>query len=153
MPYDPSVKLFKNEGYGIRQQEYASIIGSLRYAADGTTPDIAYVVGLLGRFTNRPSMEHYHAIDRVMRYLKKTMNLGLHYGKFPAVLEGYSDADWNTLSEDSKATSSYIFNIAGGVVSWKSKKLTILAKSTMEAELIALAIASEEVHSFNGFAV
>ena len=30
--HDPSVKLFKNTGEGIRQTEYASIIGSLRYA-------------------------------------------------------------------------------------------------------------------------
>ncbi|CAL0319314.1 unnamed protein product [Lupinus luteus] len=89
-------------------------------------------------------MEHWYAIERVMRYLKKTMNLGLHYRRFPAVLEGYSDADWNTLSDDSKATSGYIFSIAGGAVSWKSKKQTILAQSTMEAEMIALATASEE---------
>ncbi|KAE9587553.1 putative RNA-directed DNA polymerase [Lupinus albus] len=89
-------------------------------------------------------MEHWHAIERVMRYLKKTINLGLHYKRFPAVLEGYSDADWNTLLDDSKATSGYIFSIAGGAVSWKSKKQTILAQSTMEAEMIALATASEE---------
>ena len=79
-----------------------------------------------------------------MRYLKRTINLELHYKRFPAVLEGYSDADWNTLSDDSKATSSYIFSIAGGAVSWKSKKQTILAQSTMEFEMIALATASEE---------
>ena len=35
-PYDPSVKLFKNTGESIRQTEYASIIGSLRYVADCT---------------------------------------------------------------------------------------------------------------------
>ena len=57
-PYDPSVKLFKNTGEGIRQTEYTSIIGSLRYATDCTRPYIAYVVGLLCRFTNRPSMKH-----------------------------------------------------------------------------------------------
>jgi hypothetical protein len=79
-----------------------------------------------------------------MRYLKKTITLGLHYQRHPAVLEGYSDADWNTLSDDCKATSGYIFNIAGGAVSWKSKKQTILAQSTMESEMIALAAASEE---------
>ena len=79
-----------------------------------------------------------------MRYLKRTINLGLHYKRFPAVLEGYSDADWNTLSDDSKATSGYIFSIAGGAISWKSKKQTILAQSTMESEMIALAAASEE---------
>ncbi|GAU49932.1 hypothetical protein TSUD_408340 [Trifolium subterraneum] len=143
-PYDPSVKLFKNIGDSVRQTEYASIIGSLRYATDCTRPDIAYVVGLLCRFTSRPSNEHWHAIERVMRYLKRTMNLGLHYQRFPAVLEGYSDADWNTLSDDSKATSGFIFSIAGGAVSWKSKKQTILAQSTMEYEMIALATASEE---------
>ena len=72
------------------------------------------------------------------------MNLGLHYQKFPAVLEGYSDADWNTLSDDSKATSGYIFSIDCGDISWKSKKHTILAQSTMESEMVALASASEE---------
>lgn len=102
------------------------------------------VVGLLGRFADRPSMEHWHAIERVMRYLKKTINLGLHYCRFSTFLEGYSDVDWNNLSIDSKETSSYIFNIVGGVVSWKSKKQTILAESTMKEELIALDLASEE---------
>ena len=72
------------------------------------------------------------------------MNLGLHYKKFSAVLERYSDDDWNTLSDDSKATSGYIFSIVGGAISWKSKKHTILAQSTMESEMIALATASEE---------
>ncbi|XP_058751848.1 secreted RxLR effector protein 161-like [Vicia villosa] len=136
--------MFKNTRESVRQSEYASIIGSLRYATDCTRPDIAYVVGLLCRFTSRPSNEHCKAIERVMRYLKRTLDLGLHYKKFPVVLEGYSNADWNTLSDDSKATSGYIFSIAGGAVSWKSKKQTILAQSTMESEMIALATTSEE---------
>ena len=136
--------MFKNTGDSIRQSEYASIIGSLRYATDCTRPDIAYAVGVLCRFTSRPSIEHWHAVERVMRYLKRTITHGLHYSTYPAVLEGYSDADWNTLSDDSKATSGYVFNIAGGAVSWKSKKQTILAQSTMESEIIALVGASEE---------
>ncbi|KAA0055650.1 hypothetical protein E5676_scaffold16G00150 [Cucumis melo var. makuwa] len=108
-----------NIGDSVNQSEYASIIGSLRYAADCTRPDIAYAVGLLCRFTSRPSLKHWNAIERVMRYLKKTQNLRLHYNKFPAVLEG-------------------------GAVAWKSKKQTILAQLTMELEMIALATASEE---------
>ncbi|CAB4282562.1 unnamed protein product [Prunus armeniaca] len=136
-PYDPSVKSFKNIGDSVRQTEYASIIGSLRFVIDCTRSDIAYAVGVLCRLTSRPSLEHWYVIERVMRYLKRTMNLGLHYEKFLVVLEGYSDADWNTLSDDSKATSGYIFNIAGGAVSWKSKKQTILAQSTMKSKMIA----------------
>lgn len=71
------------------------------------------------------------------------MNLGLHYSRFPDVLEGYDDAYWNTLSDESKATSGYIF-IAWGVASWKSKKQTILVQSTMESKMIELANASIE---------
>ncbi|KAI9182132.1 hypothetical protein LWI28_022386 [Acer negundo] len=145
-PYDPSERLFKNTGNSVRQNEYASIIGSLRYATNCTRLDIVYAIGVLCRFTSRPSNEHWHALERVMRYLKRTMNLRLHYGKFPAVLDGYSDADWNTLSDDSKATGGYIFSIAGGAISWKSKKQTILTQSTMESEMIALATASEEAN-------
>ncbi|GKA96268.1 hypothetical protein Tco_0818363 [Tanacetum coccineum] len=89
-------------------------------------------------------VEHWNAIKWFMRYLKRTMNLRLHYNKFPAVLEGYSDADWNSFSDDSKASSGYIFSIAGGAVSWKSKKQTILSQSSMKSEIITLATASEE---------
>ncbi|KAA0041272.1 putative Polyprotein [Cucumis melo var. makuwa] len=56
----------------------------------------------------------------------------------------YNDADWNSLSDDSKTASGYIFNIVGEAVAWKSKKQTILAQSTMESAMIALTAASEE---------
>nr|GFA63600.1 Gag-Pol polyprotein [Tanacetum cinerariifolium] len=46
--------------------------------------------------------------------------------------------------DDSKVTSGYIFNITSGVVSWKSKKQTILSQSSMESEIIPLAVASDE---------
>lgn len=46
-PYDPSVKLFKNTCDIVRQTEYASIIGSLRYEIDCTRPVIVYFIGLL----------------------------------------------------------------------------------------------------------
>jgi len=42
------------------------------------------------------------------------MTLGLRYQRYHVVLEGYSGADWNTLSNDSKETIGYIFNIVGG---------------------------------------
>lgn len=48
------------------------------------------------------------------------------------------------MPDDSKATSGYLFSIAGGSVSWKSKKQTIVAQSTMEFEMIALTTTSEE---------
>ncbi|KAI5443427.1 hypothetical protein KIW84_012171 [Lathyrus oleraceus] len=96
------------------------------------------------KFTSRLSNEHLQAIERVIRYLKKTVNLIFHYQRFPFVLEGYSDADWNTLSDDFKASSGCIFDIVGRDVSWTSKKQTILAQSIMESKMITLGTASEE---------
>ncbi|KAL8134988.1 hypothetical protein AgCh_009856 [Apium graveolens] len=46
------------------------------------------------RYTRCPNKTHWEALDRVLRYLKATISLGLHYRRFSGVLEGYSDASW-----------------------------------------------------------
>jgi hypothetical protein len=76
--------------------------------------------------------------------LKVTMSLGIHYTRYPIVLEGYCDANWISNVDEIYATSGYMFSLGGGVVSWKSCKQTILTRSTMEAELTALDTASVE---------
>ncbi|KAL0431969.1 UNVERIFIED_CONTAM: Retrovirus-related Pol polyprotein from transposon TNT 1-94 [Sesamum radiatum] len=98
----------------------------------------------LSRFTSNPSKDHWKGLIRVLRYLKYTSNYGLHYTRYPAVLEGYSDANWISDSIDTKSTSGYVFTIGGGAVSWKSSKQTCIARSTMESEFIALDKVGEE---------
>lgn len=94
-PFDASIhlSLVTNEKEVINQKEYARMIGSLRYATDCTRHDIVYAVGVLSRFTSKPSRGHWLAMGRIIRYLSDTKNYGLFYNKYPAVLEGYSDAD------------------------------------------------------------
>ena len=94
-PFDSSVHLFpvNNDDEIFNQKDYASIIGSLRYATDCTRPNIAYVVGVLSRFISKPSQDHWLAIERVMRYLIGTKNYGLFYKKYTAVIEVFSDAN------------------------------------------------------------
>ncbi|KAL0381033.1 UNVERIFIED_CONTAM: Retrovirus-related Pol polyprotein from transposon TNT 1-94 [Sesamum angustifolium] len=72
---------------------------------------------------------------RVLRYLKGTVSLAIHYGRFPAVLEGYSDASWIAKNSGSNGCSGYVFTLGGGAVSWKSAKQTLITRSTFEAEL------------------
>ena len=69
----------------------------------------------------------------------------------PLVLEGYSDANWITDSEESKSISGYVFTLAGATVSWKSSKQTCIARSTMESEFIALDKAGEEAEWLRQF--
>ena len=48
---------------------YASTVGSLMYAQVCTCSDIAYIIGMLGRYLSNPGMDHWKAAKRVMRYL------------------------------------------------------------------------------------
>ena len=81
-----------NTGQAVSQLEYSKVIGCLMYAMTSTRPDIAFAVGMLSRFTSNPSMHHWQAVRRVLKYLKKTMDYGLTYVGFPSVIEGYTDA-------------------------------------------------------------
>jgi hypothetical protein len=107
-------------------------------------PDIAYAVGRLSRYTHSPNQDHWEALARVMKYLRGTMNYGIMYSGFPAVLEGYSDANWISDSDETKSTSGYVFTLGGGAIAWRSVKQSIIARSTMESEFIALELAGSE---------
>lgn len=110
-PFDPTYKLAKNNGESVSQLEYTQIIGSLMYVMNCTRLDLAYSISRLSRYSSNPSIDHWHALIRVLRYLKYTMNYGLHYTKYPPVLEGYSDANWISGSTESKSTSGYVCNL------------------------------------------
>ncbi|CAM8941689.1 unnamed protein product [Rhodiola kirilowii] len=149
-PFDPNCDLKKNNGDSVSQLEYSRVIGSLQYITNCTRPDIAYSVNRLARYTSNPSNAHWEALVRVLRYLKHTVNHGLHYTRYPPVLEGYSDANW--ISNDTeKATSGYVFTLGGAAVSWKSQKQTCAARSTMESEFIALDKTAEEAEWLKNF--
>ena len=87
------------------------------YLMNCTRPDITYVVSKLSAYTSNPSAEHWTAIVRVLRYLRYTRSYGLHYTRYPAVLEGYTDANWISDTRDSNFTSDYVFTLAGAAVS------------------------------------
>ena len=108
-------------------------------------PDIAYAVGRLSRYTHGPNQDHWDALVRFMRYLRGTMDYGIEYNGFPIVLEGYSDANWISNSYETKPTSGYVFNLSGGAVAWRSTRQTIIARSTMESEFVALEMVGSEV--------
>ncbi|GJZ51978.1 zinc finger, CCHC-type containing protein [Tanacetum coccineum] len=143
-PMDPVEKLKPITGKLVDQLEYSRAIGCLMYAMTSTRPDIAYAVGRLSRFTSNPSRRHWHAITRVFKYLKGTMNYVLSYVGYPSVLKAYSDASWINHVEDSSSTSRWVFLLGRGAISWASKKQTCITGSTMKYEFVALAAAGKE---------
>jgi hypothetical protein len=143
-PYDPSVILCKNKNKPTDQLKYSQIIGSLMYLASATRPYISFAVSKLSRFMSNPGIDHWHALERVMRYLCGTMSYGIHCSGHPVVLEGYSNANWISDVDDIKVTSGYVFSFGGGAVSWRSCRQTILTRSIMEVELTTLDTATVE---------
>ncbi|KAK6144709.1 hypothetical protein DH2020_021529 [Rehmannia glutinosa] len=150
-PYDPTFKLRKNKGASVSQHKYSQIIGSLLHLMNHTRLDIAYTVGRLARYTHSPNTSHWDALERLFKYLKGTIDYAINFSGFPDVLEGYSDANWITDSEETKSTSGYVFTLACGAISWKSAKQTVISRSTMEAELIALDASCTEVEWLKSF--
>nr|GEV35381.1 zinc finger, CCHC-type [Tanacetum cinerariifolium] len=107
-------------------------------------PDIAFAVGKLSRYTSNPRTQNWQAIQRVLKYLKKTMNYRLVYSGYPSVLEGYTNASCISNTEDNSSTSGCVFLLGGSAIFWASKKQTCITGSTMESEFVALAAAGKE---------
>jgi hypothetical protein len=116
-PYDPSVTLRKNKKIASGQLRYSQIIGSLMCLASTTRPDIAFAMCKLSRYMFNPGNDHWHTLEKVLRYLKVTISFGIHYFGRPAVLEGYSDANYISDIDQIYATSGYVFTLGGGAVS------------------------------------
>ena len=138
---------------------YRQIVGSLMYLMIGTRPDLAAAIGIISQFSANPRKSHLGAAKRILRYLKGTINLKLKLGNAttatattaatadPATtikISGYSDANWGNDINTRRSTSGYIFYIAGGVVSWSSKRQATVALSSTEAEYMALTHATKE---------
>lgn len=124
---------------------YQQAIGSLLYVAQGTRPDISYVINALSRFNKEPRSEHWSAIKRVMRYLQGTKDYKLTYTKSGnRKITGYCDADWASDARDRKSCTGYIFLFQGSAISWCSRKQQTIALSTAEAEYMAMGSAAQE---------
>src|SRR3954469_3242967 len=124
---------------------YASAVGSIMYAQVCTRPDIAYIVGMLGRYLSNPEMDHWKAVKRVLRYLQRTKDYKLTYQRSDHLeIVGYTDSDFAGFVDSRRSTSGYVFMMVGGAISWKSVKQTLTASSTMEAEFIACYEASNQ---------
>ena len=124
---------------------YRSTIGALQYATL-TRPEIAFSVNKLSQFLAAPTVNHWQACKRILRYLKGTLHLGLQfYSHGVQSLDCFSDADWASDKDDRRSIAGYCVFLGSNLVSWCSKKQAVVSRSSTESEYRALALAASEV--------
>jgi hypothetical protein len=125
--------------------QYRRLVGSLRYLVH-TRLDLAYSVGYVSRFLQRPMTEHEQAVKRIVRYVAGTLDHGLYYPRCPgeAHLVGYSDSDHADDIDTSKSTSGILFFLGKCPISWQSVKHQVVAMSSCKTKYIAASTASTQ---------
>jgi len=146
-PIETSPLPENNPGYSCPPDQriiYQRIVGSLMYIMLGTRGDIAYAVSMASRHLANPGPQHLKLARRILRYLNGTKGLRLTYKGQPQMLKGFTDADWGGCRDTRRSTAGYLFNIGSGAISWQSKRQSVVALSTCEAEFLGQTQATKE---------
>ena len=94
----------------------------------------------------KPCEGHWSIAIGVLKYLKGTQDFGIKYTQVDDFsLIGYSDLDFDGDKETGVSTSGYAMSLGSGAVSWRSRKQSVPADSTTEAEYVAAVEATKEI--------
>ncbi|GJX77568.1 zinc finger, CCHC-type containing protein [Tanacetum coccineum] len=131
---DTCEKLMPNKGQVVSQLDYFYVIGYLMYATTCTRLDIAFDVNKLSMYTSNPGTQYWQAIQRILKYLKKTIDYRLMYIGYPSVLEGYTDATLAAAGKEVEWLKNLLFKIPLRVkpiapISIRCDSATTLAKA------------------------
>ncbi|XP_050888702.1 secreted RxLR effector protein 161-like [Lathyrus oleraceus] len=143
-PVEPRLQLSKNSDENDADPtQYKRLIGSLRYLCH-IRHDLAYNVGMVSRFMQKSNVSHLVATNRILRYLKGTLNYGILFhasdeGKEYKLVD-YTDSSGCSDVEDRKFTVCYVFMLGGALVAWSSRKEPVVAMPSCEVEFIVVSL-------------
>ncbi|CAH9141419.1 unnamed protein product [Cuscuta epithymum] len=145
-PMEQNLKLRPDDGSPlVDAPSYRRLIGRLLYLTV-TRPDIVYSVSQLSQFLGAPRQSHFDAAIRVLRYLKSTPGQGIFLSSdHDFTLTGYCDADWAGCSFTRRSSTGYLITIGASPISWRTKKQSVVSRSSAEAEYRAMAVTVSEI--------
>jgi hypothetical protein len=135
-----------SERLQMKDKPYRAVLGSVMWGQLATRPDLSFSVSLLARFQADPGIAHWNALLHVVGYIKNTMDYGLTYLRDTDITPtAFVDADYGGCRDSRRSTSGYVFTMAGGPVTWSSKRQSTVALSTVEAEYVAMSRCAQQM--------
>ena len=106
----------------------------------------------LAQYSANPSHQHLRLAHYVLSYLAGTVDKCLVYdGADGDGLHGYSDSSLADQTDDRHSTSSYVFLLANGAISWSARKQRTVAQNTTEAEYMAMTDVANQAAWYRSF--
>nr|GEZ74766.1 retrovirus-related Pol polyprotein from transposon TNT 1-94 [Tanacetum cinerariifolium] len=104
-------------------------------------PDLQFAICMYARYQARPTEKHVHAVKRIFRYLRGTVNRGLWYPKDSSVsLTAFADADHAGYQDTHRSISRSVQFMGERLISWSSKRQKSVAISNCNPVFILKAI-------------
>ncbi|GKC83864.1 retrovirus-related pol polyprotein from transposon TNT 1-94, partial [Tanacetum coccineum] len=126
------------EGKVVDPSHYHGMIGTLLYLTVSRL-DLQFAICMCARYQARPTEKHLHAVKRIFRYIRGTVNRGLWYLKDSSIaLTTFADVDHASCQDTRRSTSSSMQFLGDRHVSWSSKRQKSDAISSTEGEYIAM---------------
>ncbi|GKB69581.1 hypothetical protein Tco_0930993 [Tanacetum coccineum] len=126
------------QGKAVDPTHYRGMVGTLMYLTS-SRPDLVYAVCMCARYQAHLTKKHLHAVKRIFRCLRGTVNRGLWYSKdFAIALTAFADADHAGCQDTRRSTFGSMQLLGDRLVSWSSKRQKSAAISSTKAEYIAL---------------
>lgn len=123
---------------------YRSMVGALHYLTF-TCLDISFVVSRVSQYMYSPTIVQLTAVKQILRYLRGTLSLGLHFHAGSLLLSAFSDSGWAGSPIDRRFTTGFVLFLGPNPVSWVAKKQTTVSWSSTKAEYRALAATTVEL--------
>ncbi|KAF5459175.1 hypothetical protein F2P56_023153 [Juglans regia] len=146
LPLEQNFKFSKDSGVPLSDPStYRHLIGRLLYLII-TRPDLCYAIQLLSQFMSHPTTSHLATAHKILKYIKAAPGQGILLSSSSSLqLRAYCDSDWVSCPDTRRSITGYCIFLGASLVSWKSKKQSVVSLSSVEAEYRSMASTCSEI--------